>query len=449
VRRTDRPRDPKNVLLEAELLASSPERVRAWLEESAAKTDALSSNEERIEQALLARGDPLISLSLARFSGNADILQALLTGLGKESKAIRLASLVNESVGRHSFSGIPRALVGPNAQIADLLSSLDEEEITALFSNPTVEEDFLIDFFEMKAPWKALDEERQLAALRALYKNYRITSDYSGPMDGYAEYRHDKVFDAAWTLAEKLPVKDEWAGHLCWLYERLKPTAHSLKSPLQLSARWVPDASDTKRIEHERKELECGTLGVYARTRRGIARLSVLAAHSKEARQMLLTHEDPAVRAAFYFEGELSVEEMKAANHRDFLLCFDQMIWNPRVWHSKATRDALREMAWQTERDPQARLDPQNMYKARCEYWQKKYPDWFIDEEQGQQPDPGEQPVASETFSGSLEAVKSDLVTSNDLARATYQAQLKLLKRTAWIGWGVAAVLAVLLIHRY
>ncbi len=207
MRRTDRPRDPKNVLLEAELLASSPERVRAWLEESASKADALSWNEEHIEKALLARGDPLINLSLARFSGNSHILQALLSGLGKETKAIRLAALINEAAGRHSLGGIPGALIGHQGQMADLLRSLDEEEITALFSNPTLEDDFLSDFFEMKDPWKALDEERQLAALRALYENSRVTREYSGPMDSYAEYLHDKVFDAAWALAEKLPVK--------------------------------------------------------------------------------------------------------------------------------------------------------------------------------------------------------------------------------------------------
>jgi hypothetical protein len=230
---TDRPRDPKNIVLEAELMSGSPERVRSWLEATAADQATHWANDEVIERALLARNDALINLSLARFSTNNGILQEIFTGPGKENLALRLATLQNEAAARRSFIDMPLSLVDRHDQLPAVLSAFCEEELTALFSNPTLGDNFLIDFFEQKAPWQALDESRQLAACRALYKNPRMQSRYSGPMDGYAEYLHDHVFDSAWAIAEKLPVKAAWASTLCWLYEKLPPRSSSVKDPLR------------------------------------------------------------------------------------------------------------------------------------------------------------------------------------------------------------------------
>ena len=415
--RTNRPRDPKQVVLEAELAASSPDRVRSWLETIAADKATLFANDEGIEQALMGRNDPLINLSLARFSANPEILRALYVGAGKTNKPIRLALLMNEVAGRIGYTAMPDALVERSAAVGELLGALDEEELSALFSNPDLENDFLINFFEQKEPWQALDEPRQQIVLRALYKNSRLTTRYTGPMDGYAEYLHGKVFTAAWELVGKLPVSIEWAGSICWLYEKLKAVA-GVKTPLQIAARWVPDPADTKSLANEEKQLARGDLGPFARTRRGIARLAVREASSKEKRQSLATHEDPAVRAAYYLDGSLSAEDMRAANERDLLLSFDSMMWNPRVWRTKETRGVLHEMAWDSKRDPSSRLDPQNLYNARLEQYKKEQPDWFKDEEDA--PDTETLPLTSGEFATAIEQINQSLFTANDLGRSTY-----------------------------
>jgi hypothetical protein len=448
--RTNRPRDPKQVVLEAELVASSSERVRGWLETTAADKATLFANDEGIEQALLGRNDPLINLSLARFSANPDILRALYTGAGKTSKPIRLALLMNEVARRIGSTGMPDVLVERDEAVGGLLSDLDEEELLALFSNPELENDFLINFFEQKGPWQALDERRQQIALRALYKNSRLTTRYSGPMDGYAEYLHDKVFSAAWELAGKLPTSIDWAASLCWLYEKLKPVG-GVKEPLLLAARWIPDKTDAKRLESEDKQLARGDLGPFARTRRGLARLAVHQAHTKEQRQALAAHEDPAVRSAYYFEGGLSADEMKAANERDFLLSFESLVWNPRAWCTKETRQVLHDMAWDSKRDPSAHMDSPNLYNARLERCKEEHPDWFKDEEEvaEDEQDSGALPLTSGEFATALEQINQSLFTANDLGRSTYVGLLTLLKRTAWLGWGIALVLAAVLIFKH
>lgn len=490
------PRNPRIVVLQAELLASSPERVRSWLEARAAKLDRSTSwgeagNEATIESALLERNDPLINLSLARFAARSETLHLLLIRAGQENKPVRLAVLMNEVVGRLAFYGMPLAILkatGPakdDDAIKNFVSSLDIEEVTALFANPNIEEDFLTDFFEQKEPWQVLDEPRRLAAIEALRSNPRMRTDYEGPMDGWAEYRHGSVFSAAWRLAGRVPVTAIWASQLSWLYEKTRPEAHPIKDPLQLAARWFPEPSDLERIDYEKKNLERGQLGIFAHMRQQIARLALGAAHSNEARRLLASHEDAAVRAAFYAHAPLSVEDMKAANERDFGLAFDQMMWNINAWRTKAQRDLLHDMAWDSKRDPNSRLDAPNTYNARREFYEEKYPAWFKDEEESSGTDT--EPVTAGGFNVAIADLKGDLSTSIDLARETYStvtallamqeqsdhhsasaaaevkgepvtstavvrdihaAVTKLLTRTAWLAWGLVAVLALLLFTR-
>jgi hypothetical protein len=144
----------------------------------------------------------------------------------------------------------------------------------------------------------------------------------------------------------------------------------------------------------------------------------------------------------------MTVDDMKQANERDPLLSFEQMMWNPRVWRTKAQREQLHAMAWDSKRDPRSDMDPQNMFNARRDAYLEEYPDWFKDEEEVEQPDPEKQPLSSGAFDTVMQEAKSELFTGNELARATHLAVLKILKRTGWLGWGVAALLAIVLLIR-
>lgn len=445
-----RSRDPKDIVLEAELLASPPDRVRAWLMEIAKeKASIIFSRDDCIERALLKRGDALITLSLARYSASFEVARAILAGPARDDKVLRLALLMNETVGRASIGHMPSVLLG-DQPIDRFLAELDEEEITALFSNRELDDNFLISFFEQKAPWQALDHERRLVAIRTLQSNPRMQAAYDGPYDGYAEYMHNKVFDAAWELADKLPVTAEWAGYLRWLYEKLIPQAHSIEKPLELAARWIPDPTDAKQIEQEKQDLERGTLGVFAGMRKSIARLAVAGLHSQEERRAFANHEDPAVRAAFYAGTALTLEEMRAADARDPLLSFEEMMWNSSVWSTKVHRKLLHDMAWDSKRDPKSYMDPQNTFEARLEYYRNTYPEWFKDEgEVAEASEPEAQTGASDGIGNAVEGMQGELFTNNELARATHVAVLKGLKRIAWLGWGIAAVLALLLLRAH
>jgi hypothetical protein len=342
-------RDPKGIVLEAELLASSPEQVRAWLVERAKEERRFRRDDGGdLERVLLERGDALITLSLARYCASVEVARAILTGPARGDKALRLALLMNEPLGRVGLIGMPCELLEKDQPVDKFLAALDVEEIWALFSNRYLSEDFLVDFFEQKAPWQALDDERRYYAIACLGDNPRMQASYDGNRyyHTWTKHTHNQVLDAAWELSEKLPVTRVWADTLSWLYEKLDPglALTTIKNPLELAARWVPDPADAKQIEEEKKDLERGTLGSFARVRKNIAGLAVAGSHSQEERRALANHADPAVRAAFYAGVSLSRKEEMEAGERDPLLSF-KMMENPAVWRTKAHCKLLEKMA--------------------------------------------------------------------------------------------------------
>lgn len=380
----DIPRDPKEIVLEAELLVSSPERIRVWLEErTTGKRVRPFDDHESLERALLERNEPLITLSVARFASSTEVMRQIIDGPARQNKSIRLSALMNEVVAKRGIGDIPDSLCGRGSgELEAFIASLDIEEVMALFGNSTLDNRFLIDFFEQKGPWVALDDTRRFAALRALQSNPRIKAAYSGMYDGHSEYLHNRVFSAAWELAGKVPVTTGWAAHLCSLYEELPKNTRSLDNPLQLAARWIPDRADAKCVQSEQKSMESGNLGVFARVRKGLARGSVVSAHSPDARRALANHDDPAVRAAYYLEAQMTTTEMKEADERDPLLSFNEMLFNRHLWQRKETREELRKMAWDPKRDPKSYMDPQNMFNAHRDAYMEKYPAWFKDDDQ-------------------------------------------------------------------
>jgi hypothetical protein len=383
-------RDPTTVVLEAELMASSPDRVHAWLEERGRKVTRsfLGEDQRSIEQALLGREDPLIDLGLAQYAIFPKTIAALFSRQGPAQKALRLAVLSNEPTGRGYHWGVPHALYSrAKDEAAKFLATLDAEEIWALFRNSEIDDSFLLDFLEMKETWQVLDEARRLLAIRSLGSNPRMNTRYSGPMDGYAEYSHNRVFDAAWNLAVSVPTTMMWAGFLGGLYSRTNPKSFAIKNPFEVAARWTPDPSDEKTLQSEQKGVERGYLGVYARVRQALAGLAVRSAYSDKDRESLLTHSDPAVRAAAYRDAELTLEQMKAADARDPMLAFNTMLDNKGLWRRSEYRKLLHDMAWAPARDPNSPMDAPNAYNWHLEDRRKEFPEWFKDEDDTEKPD--------------------------------------------------------------
>ena len=145
-----------NILItEAELIASSPERVYSVLEARAAKMDKNDASfDKETERGMLDRNDQLIDLALARFARYDDTAESLFTRASTinhdhpHERALRLAILGNEHLdGTFSFSGVPVALFERRSDaLAAWLSEATDGEMLALFTNPSINQSFLRDF---------------------------------------------------------------------------------------------------------------------------------------------------------------------------------------------------------------------------------------------------------------------------------------------------------------
>jgi hypothetical protein len=119
-------RELNAVLLEAQLVNSSPEYVYEWLRSHAEGQKAVDDLDEEAEKALLMRQQPLVDLGLARYGGSQEVLRRLfrestassssdaessfhserglwIHGKSSATSAARLAVLTNQIVNRAHF----------------------------------------------------------------------------------------------------------------------------------------------------------------------------------------------------------------------------------------------------------------------------------------------------------------------------------------------------------
>jgi hypothetical protein len=202
-----RVRAPAITILEAQLVASTPERVFRWLQDRAvADVASVPATDAALEAALLARTEPLINLGLAEYGIEDETIATVFKSEDPANRrALRLAVLSNQALKRlqaYHMGDLVDALVGRRNSVDEWLKQLSDEELQALFSNPTLSDDFLMNFLEQKKGWAELTDPQHRLAIEALTKNQKMVSRYqSVTMDGYAEYKHGAVFTAAWSLA--------------------------------------------------------------------------------------------------------------------------------------------------------------------------------------------------------------------------------------------------------
>jgi hypothetical protein len=274
---------PRDIVLAAELAASSPERIFEWFElrKESDVTKILRQDSES-GPALLKRNHPLIDLALARFSSDLRVLRELWR---RGDQAIRYAVLMNET----PHAGLLFGHVVAGGKTEEALASLSLEEVQTLFSNPTLNARVLEDFFCQREPWQALEDPGTDGHLNKQW--CAIVAFAHSPMPPERTQRIDfaSVVDGAWLLADRIPINRSWAMALAALYAKLPPVARSVKDPLAMAARWVPP-------QGESAPDECGD--PYNEVRQGIVRLAVARVRTEDELQELLAHEDEAVSAA-------------------------------------------------------------------------------------------------------------------------------------------------------
>lgn len=447
-------RSANTQLLEAELMGGSPEYVFAWLKNRAeGAKDQWRGGDDELEDALLTRNSPLIDLGLAQYGFSAKVVRRLfdvslrvprreipVLGSSEQTvvqapKFLRLAALSNRVVQNWAVEKFPYTLFGEGRleRIRAFLTSADADEIRALFQNPTIDGGFLASLYAKNGPFEGLDDEEWRQLIVASIGSPRLRTEYNGPMDGWAEYSHRRVFDEAWTLAERVSITKDWANVLASLLENTTPEAFSIKDRMAVIKRWRADASS----EQGSQDLErrnggsdrYGCLEEFETMRHVLTRLMTV-----EEINALRTNEDIAMRCAFYRFGQIDPTAMKEAYEREAGFFLSNALWNDAIWRGRETRGVLRELCWADKSFSD--LHYPNFHRDRYATVSEEHPDWFREEHAAEEP------------ASSLADLTTQVNTILALQTELQNRVVGLHRRLTAVLWIVAVLLAVLLLRR-
>jgi hypothetical protein len=403
-------RSTKAQLLEAELMNSTPEHVYAWLKDRAEQSDEESySGDEELEGALLSRGSALIDLGLARYGCSAAVVRKLLSdkrlrGAGNvhilggsdqtsfnPTHLLRLAALSNCALMKHRglLERMPQLLFSDDVLSSDLgpirefVETAGPDEVLALFQNPTIHGEVLAKLYEKESPFDALSEERWQYLVMTTIGNLRLRAEYVGPMDGWAEYMHGRVFNEAWALAERVPTTPRWADILVRLLEETSPECFSIKDKTAVIQRWliVGSSAETAKQPDTLRDscYENGYLDDF-----GTVRLVLTKLLTDSEIQDLRSHDDIAMRCAFYKYGSPTRQELMDAYSREPKFLLNYALRNDAVWKRSETREALQELCWVAAK-PDSDLSFPNAYQGHSDRLESEHPEWFREEHDVQQ----------------------------------------------------------------
>jgi hypothetical protein len=421
-------------LLEAELMNSTPEHVYSWLRNRAemSDNDEQYDGDEELEESLLKRGSPLIDLGLARYGHSATVVRRLfldercggenngqiLGGSGHASvgagRLLRLAALSNRTLMKHggTLEKMPLVLFTDDVVFSDLepirefVEAADPDEVLALFQNPTIDGEVLAKLYEKEAPFERLGEERWQELIAATIGNPRLRADYVGPMDGWAEYMHGRVFNEAWALAQRVPTTVRWSRLLVRLLDETSSECFSIKDKMAAIRRWnVPSSTGTEPRPNATEASQYGYLDDFGSMRLVLAKLM-----SESEVHDLKNHEDVAMRCAFYVYGRLTRQDLLDAFSKEPRFLLNYALENKAIWRRSETRETLHELCLQAAK-PDSDLWFANAYRTRSDRLETEHPEWFR-ESHGEQRELPSQPGPSNELIAlkAVQAVQGDIL---------------------------------------
>jgi hypothetical protein len=367
------------VLLEAELMAMSPEMVATFLKNRAVQLHDSAYKDKDVdkgvEEALRQRADPLINLALARYARHIEVIKELFQSSDPGSP-IRLGCLANRSVAT-LLSNLPEALLGWGRVSNWFFYTASDGEIRALLKNPTLNDSFLINLLERRGDFKDISDEMLLTYVSILCSNPRFRSPMEGDyIEVLSEWPDNGAINAVWRLAEAAPVTKFWAMSLGFLYDKLRPS-YSIADPLTLAQRWCLDSADLEAPGEGAHRSIVGRLSSTQQVRKCLAKLALI--RSAENLSELMSSDDVAVRCAAYSSGSLNAEQVLYGFERDGDLGYYELLSNDLIWQNPDAQLMLREIIWRPELWGIQIIYASDAFELREKHIRDKHPEWLVE----------------------------------------------------------------------
>lgn len=414
---------------EAKLLASSPDTVATWLAKAGETSSWGENTDAALELNLLARNERLIDLALAEYGLAQEVLHQLFH---RSDEVIRVAVLSNQRLLKSKTQfGLwveywQFANEGPDVS---WMAGLSLVEAQALFANRSLPDEFIIDFFDQKRPWMALDNDQRLRAAKYVFETLKERQVERDKFYNSKIFRNSAACDAVWRFSGTAPVDVLWAQALGELYSCLTPCIISNFDALKVAERWYPQDTDKGELERESEHSGAGYLSTYQSVRYGVARI---ASQKLSSGSLILKNEDVAIRCGGYSTLSLSAGEIKAAFELDGKLACNHLIKNDKIWKNKELMSALENICSKSSHDIGS---PWWNFGREEERRLQLPPNKLRDEK----PTNYSKPVTE----SSVREVAEGIVRSREFGALTNLIKIQA-KEKAWAFWVIIAILAVI-----
>ncbi len=360
----------------ARLMNASPDAVFAELEEYAAHhSDSHFSYDDKLEEALLRRNDPLINLALAQFCFSrkvaADLYRRTFDAGGDAdySKGLRLALLGNPYVPETGFGGHPFGFL-TDEEIVRYLSSDAEDDRSAthvIVTNPGAKR-LLAKLYNREKPYDAIPDVKFLQAVYWSYSNLAINDDESN------EHGPDM---SAWGLQKGirnlltvLPADEDGLLTVHTILSFLDPRHTSAfdADPTPLIRRWKEI-----KLSDKFKERGYGNIhGLPLNEEVACLLASLYGWYSKDQKVVYIGSADSPekfLRCVHYAHQKMTAKEMQIAFNRDGGAFTLAALNNEQLFWQRDTRAKLEDVM-------RGRLI--HRYRRRCEQINKKHADFDL-----------------------------------------------------------------------
>lgn len=397
--------------------------------------------DDSLEATLLARDDPLINLGLAQFGASNTTVAALykrgfaLRSSDLESgRGLQVACLANRIVPQMRFSSFFGDIDGIDpVEFRRLANEGDWDEICALLANPSAGE-VLQALYNRKPPFDDISDHRRRDLVYASIKNPRINVDKSD-VDGPDLLAWD-IQKGIYNLLQTAPIEASWQKILHSLLSNIDPSATRIPDtdPQEVLTRWGElKVENTFENQDEDAEGWATSLSLVDEFRCLIAALYGRKFEDKTIKQIGGPDDlDVALRCAFYGNGSLTIDQMRAGYQRDEKVFVFAALLNDSLYYRFDCRAELEGLIFGNLRF---------MYAWRCKQIHSRRPSFDL------------HPI-SESGAMLLDDVIEKKQSEEMTTLTRIEAQIALLKErigsvSKMATWGFVILLAILIITKH
>lgn len=369
-----------NSITMARLLNSPPADVYTELKETSSNPeDVFFRRDPKIEEALLARNDPLITLGLAQFCSSKAVATVLYkrsqetTGDAAYNKALRMGVLVNPILPRQIFSDHTFGVV-PDEDVLYFINTEkndETDELYAIVTNPGAKK-LLDKLYNVKKPFDNIAEDNYVRAIYWSHTNPALREDESS-VDG-PDMNAWGIHNGVLRLMQTLPLTENGLRTAYYILKSADPHGIGIfhEDPTPVFKRWqtLQVAEDFDKYNEGdapglnlKEEFLCMLASAYGwySAPQPDKKTRLIYIGSADSPDLLL-------RCAYYaHERKLTPEQMETAHARDEDAFIIAALWNDTIFWNAKTRASLEGMM-------RGRLI--HRYKQRCEEIKKKHPEF-------------------------------------------------------------------------